>query len=526
VGTNATGTTYGADQMFNTYCPPPGPAGAITGPASICKPSQGNVYTVPPIADATSYVWTLPTGATITAGQNTNSITVSYDVTAISGNITVYGSSNCGVGTASSLPVTVNPIPVPTITGNDPACLGNTADYATQTGMSNYVWTVSSGGQIIAGAGTAGITVQWNSTGNQTVSVIYASPAGCPATVPGTLGVTVGNEPLPTIAGSNMLCPNSGFHVYTTEPGFSSYVWGVSSGGTIISGQGTNQVEINWTASGTQTVSVNYENTQGCSANNPKTFGVTVLSLPAAAGAVSGPDEVCTGFFEDYQVNPIPDALTYIWTLPEGASILDGEGTPEITVWFGPSAVSGDITVYGVNNCGTGATSPAFEVDVYPRPSAPVVTVDLDYLLTSNAPDGNQWYFEGNAIDGATGQTYQAEEEGMYWTVVTLNGCTSDPSNQVEVVFVGMDELPGTSLSIYPIPNKGQFTIAVVNQAEKTYNVQVLNHLGARVYEKTNLVINGKGQLDVDLGNVSEGVYTVSIRMDNSRVMRKIIVTK
>jgi hypothetical protein len=251
---------------------------------------------------------------------------------------------------------------------------------------------------------------------------------------------------------------------------------------------------------------------------------VTVLDLPSAAGTVTGTDELCEGEQANYSVSPVSGATTYDWTVPAGATILEGAGTTAIKVLFGNT--SGNVSVVGVNNCGTGTSSPNYFVTVNPIPATPVVTVDLDYLLTSSAPSGNQWYFEGNAIDGATGQTYQAEEEGMYWTVVTLNGCNSDPSNQVEVVFVGMDELPGTSLSIYPIPNKGQFTISVVNQAEKTYNVQVLNHLGARVYENANLVINGKGQLDVDLGNVAEGVYTVSIRMDNNRVMRKIIVTK
>ncbi|MFM7729325.1 MAG: MopE-related protein, partial [Flavobacteriales bacterium] len=37
---------------------------AIDGPAGVCRNSTGNVFTTPVVAGATSYQWTLPTGAT------------------------------------------------------------------------------------------------------------------------------------------------------------------------------------------------------------------------------------------------------------------------------------------------------------------------------------------------------------------------------------------------------------------------------------------------------------------------------
>ncbi len=526
VGTNAEGTTYGADQMFNTYCPPPAAAGPITGPQNICKPSAGNVYTVAPIQDATTYVWTVPAGATITAGAGTNSITVSFDETSVSGDITVYGSSNCGNGAQSSLAVAVNPLPVPTITGADPACLGSIYTYSTEAGMSSYVWTVSAGGQIIAGAGTATVDVQWNSTGAQSLSVTYTSAAGCPAAAPAVMPVQVSGLPSPTISGSNMMCANSGLFVYTTEQGFSDYSWTVSTGGTIVSGQGTYQIEVNWTTPGSKTVTVNYDNASGCPAATPASFAVTVMGVPVAPGAITGVDELCMGQNASYSVAPVAGALSYDWTVPAGATIFEGEGTPAIKVFFGPGASSGNITVAAVNNCGNGPASPAFFVTVNPIPPAPVVTVDGDYLLTSSAPDGNQWYFNGNPIEGATGQTHQAEEEGFYWTIVTLNGCSSQESNHVEVIFVGIDELPGTSLNIFPIPNSGKFTVAFVNKTETTYQAEVVNHLGIRIYEKADVVISGQGRLDIDLGNVPKGIYTLTIRTGQSQVMRKIIVTR
>ena len=322
-----------------------------------------------------------------------------------------------------------------------------------------------------------------------------------------------------------MMCEDEGLHVYTTEQGYGNYTWTVTSGGSIVAGQGTYHIEVSWSTAGNQTVSVNYTNASGCYAASPATFAVTVLAMPGAAGSITGDNDLCAGDQGTYMVNNIANADTYVWTVPAGATIVDGLGTNTIKVQFGPGS-SGNITVYGSNNCGNGATSPAFYVTVNPIPPTPVVTVDENYLLTSSAPAGNQWYFNGTMIDGATGQTYQAEEEGFYWTIVTLNGCTSAESNHVEVTFVGLDELPGTSLRIFPIPNSGQFTVAVANQSEQSYTVSVLNNLGVTIFERTQWVVSGKGQVNIDLGVVPKGIYSVMIQSSENRVIRKIIVSK
>jgi hypothetical protein len=526
VAQNSAGTTFGNDMTFNTLCPIPANPGTISGPTELCQATSGHVYSIAAVTYATGYTWTVPTGASITAGNNTPSITVSYGSSAVSGNVTVNAYNECGPGTTSSLAVTVNPIPVPVITGPDPACVGSTYAYSTAAGQTGYTWAVSPGGQIMAGSGTSSIQVKWNSTGAQWVSVNYTSSSGCAGATPTIKNVTVSSLPSPTITGLNVTCPNSGWLVYTTEGGFSNYTWTVSSGGTIISGQGTYQIEVDWTTAGPKTVTVNYTNASGCFAASPASYSVTVLALPAPAGSITGTDELCDGQQGSYSVNTIANASSYEWTIPAGATIIEGAGTSVIKVQFGPGGSSGNITVYGMNNCGIGPTSPAFHVTVNPIPPTPVVTVDAAYLLTSSASSGNQWYFNGTMIDGATGQTYQAEEEGFYWTIVTLNGCSSAESNHVEVLFVGLDELPGTHVNIFPIPNSGKFTVSLTNQAEQYYQVFVSGNLGVRLFEIKDWKVNGKAELEINLGEVPEGMYTLVIQNKNNQVIRKIIVTK
>ena len=49
-----------------------------------------------------------------------------------------------------------------------------------------------------------------------------------------------------------------------------------------------------------------------------------------------------------------------------------------------------------------------------------------DSTLTSSANNGNQWYYNNNPINGATGKTYTATQPGTYGVVVTNNtGCSS-----------------------------------------------------------------------------------------------------
>lgn len=121
-----TGTNYCASgptgTLAVTMSSPPDPAGIITGTSELCAGTMGVPYSADPIANAIVYIWILPPGASIASGSGTNSIIVDFDLTASSGDITVYGNNLCGNGIASpGFPVTVNPIPAtPIITYDMP----------------------------------------------------------------------------------------------------------------------------------------------------------------------------------------------------------------------------------------------------------------------------------------------------------------------------------------------------------------------------------------------------------------------
>lgn len=71
----------------------------LTGPNSVCASSTGLAFTTTPVTGATNYVWTVPTGASITSGAGSNSITVNWGT--ISGSVTVKSGNACGINTTA-----------------------------------------------------------------------------------------------------------------------------------------------------------------------------------------------------------------------------------------------------------------------------------------------------------------------------------------------------------------------------------------------------------------------------------------
>lgn len=538
VGVNSVGTAYGTDMTFTTGCPVIPAPGAISGPASVCQLTVNVVYSVPVIPNATNYSWTVPTGVSIIAGLGTSSITVNFTSSAVSGNVTVTGTNNCTSGPTATLAVTVNSLPVPTITGTTILCAGSGYyTYTTQSGMTGYTWTISSGGSIYAGAGTSVITVVWNNTGAQTVSVNYSNAAGCQAQNPTVLNVTVNNVPGPagSITGSYVVCGGATGVAYSVAAitGATTYVWTLPAGATIASGATTNSITVNFaTNASSGNITVYGNNICGNGAVSPP-FAVIVNALPGAAGTITGPASVCSCDIAIYTVPVIAGATGYTWTTPAGATIVGGSNSNSITVNFCPPAISGNVTVIGTNSCGSGTVSPNFAVTVNPIPPAPVVT-NTGYTAVSSASSGNQWYYSatpgvtGTPISGAIDQTYDATQtgSGWYWSIVTLNGCSSDTSNHKLIITVGIGSHSSSAINIYPVPNDGRFNVSITTVSSESFSISVYNSLGVKIYEETMVDVNGSLQKMIDLRPVSSGVYSVIFENSQNQVVKKIIVNR
>ena len=399
------------------------PVPTISGPAAACSGIPGNVYTTE--TGMTGYTWTVSSGGSITSGGGTanSSVTITWNSPPTQ-TVSCNYSNSFGCAAAASTPktVTVNSLPVPTITGPGPVCTGSAGNiYTTESGMTGYSWTVSGGGSITAGGGSASntVTVTWNTPGVQSVGVNYTAPSGCTALSQSVTNVTVNPLPVPTITGLASVCEASSGITYSTEPGMTNYQWTITPGGMITSGTGTNSIVVTWNTAGAQSLSVNYTNSNGCSAINPTTKNITVAPFPGTAGLITGSASVCSGSNGiAYSTTVIANASSYNWVMPSGATISAGSGTNSIIVNFSAIAASGNITVNGTNSCGNGVTSPDFPVAVFQMPGAagsitgpPVVCAGTNNVIFTTPVIANavtyDWTLPAGAVITSGGNTNQ-----------------------------------------------------------------------------------------------------------------------
>jgi hypothetical protein len=76
----------------------PSTPASVSGPVSVCPTATGLVYSTPAVAGVTTYSWTVPTGASITANAGT-SISVNWGT--VAGSVSVRAGNACGTNTTA-----------------------------------------------------------------------------------------------------------------------------------------------------------------------------------------------------------------------------------------------------------------------------------------------------------------------------------------------------------------------------------------------------------------------------------------
>jgi hypothetical protein len=341
----------------------------VTGSSSVCRNQTGVTYSITAQA-GTTYLWTVPTGATITAGQGTNSITTTWSSTAVSGNVGLNLTNTCGTS-PGSLAITVGAAPTtPVVTGSTSVCrnqTGVTYSITAQAGAT-YVWSVPTGVTITAGQGTNSITTNWGSTavaGNVSVSL-----ANSCATISGQIAVAISAATtLSSISGNTSLCLPQNQLIYSVanQAGI-IYTWTVPSGVTILSGQGTNQIVTTWSISA---LSGNVSVVASGTCNNASSsLPVTITSGSLSVGPISGNSPICrpaTGVVYSVVAQP---GVTYAWTVPTGVTITAGAGTNSITTNWSSTSVTSNIKVVGTSTCGKDSTTRSITVSTA-KPTTP-----------------------------------------------------------------------------------------------------------------------------------------------------------
>ena len=141
-----------------------------------------------------------------------------------------------------------------------------------------------------------------------------------------------------TITGTSPVCRNTSDLIYsvTNVPGV-TFTWTVPAGWSITASQNTNSITV----------------TAGTAGGPVRNRNVTVNNVPGQPSVITGNITVCSGATGlTYSVTNVSN-VSYNWTVPEGWTITNGNGSNSITVTAGTT--NGNITVTPSNTCGSGA---------------------------------------------------------------------------------------------------------------------------------------------------------------------------
>lgn len=226
----------------------PSPPGTITGLVNPLCEESGVTYSISPVSGAISYHWTVPGDANIVSGQSTTGITVDFGVE--SGNISVRAGNDGGNSGYTSLAVAVGILDQPgSISGT--TCVGlnsNGISYSISpvAEANTYHWTVPTDATIASGQGTASITVDF---GTESGTIAVRAENNCDTTDYTTQSVSVGvpdtsgeitGDAYPDYAETGIV-----YSIDSVTEAL-SYHWTVPDEASIVSGQGTVSITVDF----------------------------------------------------------------------------------------------------------------------------------------------------------------------------------------------------------------------------------------------------------------------------------------
>ena len=404
---------------------PTAPTNVTATPATLCgsgtptlKATAGTDGTTLKWYDASTGGNLLETGTSYTPAAAISTTTTYY---ASSYNAT----TTCESSSRVAVTVTVNPVPVATITQGATAsfCAGGSTTLTAQTAAGNsYIWF--KGGSPLANQ-PEGNSLVVSEAGDYTVEVTNkgcSKMSAVTAVSETSLPKAVINPPAKT-----SLCAGESVTLSAETGTGYSYVW--TKNNNTISGETGATLAVS--QAGDYRVIVKANN---CSATSGAVT-ITVNPVPVATITAEGPLEFCLGGYVTLNGPEAPagQTFTYEWFLND-ISVQQGS---EISY---RAVASGSYTLTVTSAAGCSNTSPERVVTVgSPTEAAISYEGETEFcqgggsleLRATRAPEGQtytyQWLRDGNKIpaaEGGTGRIYTATTTGSYQVVVSDAGCT------------------------------------------------------------------------------------------------------
>jgi hypothetical protein len=319
----------------------PTPQPVITGSASTCTSEQTTSYSVPQVTGHT-YSWTPTVKGNIIGSQIGNAINVRWNVHGTDTLKLRQTNSTTGCFKDTTLVVTINPSPLPKITGVSSVCVDKASEtYSVNLVSGNtYLWFAPTKGTIDGGASGNSVKIRWTTQGMDTLKIRETNPqTGC---IKDTfIVITIQALPLPIITGQKTACLNSTQYDYAVSSIVgNTYEWTQPSKGNIIGSLTSNAIKVAWTSQGSDSLKVRQTNpVTGCSKD---TFiVVTIQQVPKPT--ITGEAIICSkNTTSTFRVDS-KSGYNITWSKPKNGRIIGSNSRDSVVVeWLS----SGIDTVY------------------------------------------------------------------------------------------------------------------------------------------------------------------------------------
>jgi gliding motility-associated-like protein len=491
---NENSGSIGRVTMYTGCCPAPTPIAAVTGPTSVCE-GDSATYTVPAQTGATAYNWTVPAGATITGGQNTTSLNVTWNTTP-GGQVCVDWTDACATSAPTCLAVTVNPATTTTFNQIAPICSGDPLAPLPTTS-------------------TNSINGTWSPAVNNITTTTYSfTPAAGSCASTTTMTITVNQPTVPTFTQVAAICSGDPLApLPTTSTNGINGTWSPAVNNTttttysftpatgLCATTTTMIITINSSVSGSTNASI----CQGDSILIGGVFVSTAGSYTETLTSSVGCDSVLT---TNLSINPITSS-TLSFTICLGDSVFI-----ESVYYYSDTIVPYTYT------SSTGCDSIVnYEVTTSPLPVFSIV-------------GGSAFINLGQSVDlavmpGVAGTTYfwdpptglsclfcqnptATPTESMWYfvTVTNANGCSL-----IDSTFIDVD--PSSSIYVPNIfsPNKdGNNDIYLVQgKGIQVFDLSIYNRWGQKVFESDDIEKGWDGTKEGTILNQGVFVYDLKV---------------
>ena len=499
----------------------------------------GNIFTAQLSDNLGSFTNSLSIGSI--AGISSGSILCRIP-SGISGNgyrIRIVSSSPVYNGNNNGSNISIHSLPNPYINGSFSVCQASgTVVYSVPMVFGHqYEWSQIKKGDILGGYTSNTLSVQWKSSGIDTIRVKQLNPlTGCSKDT--SLIITILDIPSPDINGKQSICEQSITEYSVPTVIGHQYEWLQLKKGDIIGSNTNNTVSVQWKSPGIDTIRIKQLNPiTGCSKDT--SFQVIIHSLPIFT--INGLSNVCEDTtLREYSVNTLEDN-EYSWR-NSGLGMIKGSSTESkvFLQWNNPGI---DTLFFVQKNSKTLCSKDTFIIiKINPQPNPVIIgntevleqSKDIEYRVNYESGSLYEWFIDNNSAE------FSIKDQNRVVLRFTKNGlvvlkvrqttkdlCTKESS--ISIVVSPISSVLDRDEKLYtifpnPVDNQGELYISCLDNNQSDIYIALMDMCGSTYIEEIIRPFQSYKAQVISLSSLSKGMYILKLRTADKVHIEKIIV--